>query len=294
MTTTLDHAAALAAMVDAVEASLAGRATPALVLGETGSGKTRLADDLCRHVKARGVAVLWASCDAGPDAPWLWPWLQLMRQYIRHREGTDYPPDVEDRMADVVGMAPWVNDVMWGGPVPETVDPTTVRFRLFDGVTQVVSRAAADEPMLLILDDLQAADEATLALWRHLATALQVERVTLLGLSRPAGRGAPPSLRATFDAIGRVRGARRIELDRAQSEPTGGGAGGSGSLSRRETEVAGLVAEGLTNRDIANRLFISERTAENHVQSIFNKLGFESRSQVAAWVTRREMSTAAE
>ncbi len=54
-------------------------------------------------------------------------------------------------------------------------------------------------------------------------------------------------------------------------------------LSRREREVAQLVAKGLTNRQIADRLFISERTAEGHVERIRNKLGFNTRSQIAAW-----------
>jgi predicted ATPase/class 3 adenylate cyclase len=58
---------------------------------------------------------------------------------------------------------------------------------------------------------------------------------------------------------------------------------GSSELSKRELEVARLVAAGLTNRQIADRLFISERTAEGHVERIRNKLGFSSRSQVAAW-----------
>jgi DNA-binding CsgD family transcriptional regulator/Arc/MetJ family transcription regulator len=58
-------------------------------------------------------------------------------------------------------------------------------------------------------------------------------------------------------------------------------------LSRRESEVAGLVAEGLSNREIARRLVVSERTAETHVQHILTKLGFASRSQVAAWAVRR-------
>jgi DNA-binding CsgD family transcriptional regulator len=57
-------------------------------------------------------------------------------------------------------------------------------------------------------------------------------------------------------------------------------------LSRREAEVARLVAEGLTNRQIATRLVISERTAQNHVQHILTKLGFSSRSQIAAWAVR--------
>jgi DNA-binding CsgD family transcriptional regulator/sugar lactone lactonase YvrE len=57
-------------------------------------------------------------------------------------------------------------------------------------------------------------------------------------------------------------------------------------LSRREREVALLVAEGLTNREIAARLFISERTAEGHVEQIRNKLGVRSRAEVAVWVAR--------
>ena len=55
------------------------------------------------------------------------------------------------------------------------------------------------------------------------------------------------------------------------------------ALTSREIEVATLVAEGLTNRQIAGRLVISERTAQNHVQHILAKLGFASRSQIAAW-----------
>ena len=58
-------------------------------------------------------------------------------------------------------------------------------------------------------------------------------------------------------------------------------------LSARELEVAGLVAEGLTNRQIAARLVLSERTAQNHVQHILTKLGFTTRSQIAAWSSRR-------
>jgi DNA-binding NarL/FixJ family response regulator len=59
-------------------------------------------------------------------------------------------------------------------------------------------------------------------------------------------------------------------------------------LSSRELEVAGLVAEGLSNRVIAERLHLSERTAESHVKNICDKLGFNSRSQVAAWVAGRQ------
>jgi predicted ATPase/DNA-binding CsgD family transcriptional regulator len=56
-------------------------------------------------------------------------------------------------------------------------------------------------------------------------------------------------------------------------------------LTRRQREVAALVAEGLTDREIAARLVISPRTAESHVEQILTRLGFRSRAQVAAWVS---------
>ncbi|MDQ3954229.1 MAG: LuxR C-terminal-related transcriptional regulator [Actinomycetota bacterium] len=61
---------------------------------------------------------------------------------------------------------------------------------------------------------------------------------------------------------------------------------GSPRLTLREREVADLVAQGLTNREIAKQLFLSERTAQNHVQHILTKLDLSNRSQIAVWATR--------
>ena len=58
-------------------------------------------------------------------------------------------------------------------------------------------------------------------------------------------------------------------------------------LTRREKEVAALVAQGLTNRQIAKELVVSERTVENHVANILKKVGVHSREQVAASITER-------
>src|SRR5262249_40081510 len=58
-------------------------------------------------------------------------------------------------------------------------------------------------------------------------------------------------------------------------------------LTAREREIAALVAEGLSNRGIAQRLVISERTAQNHVQHILVKLGFSNRAQIAAWAIQK-------
>lgn len=58
-------------------------------------------------------------------------------------------------------------------------------------------------------------------------------------------------------------------------------------LTPRERQVAALVAQGRTNREIAARLYLSERTAQNHVQHILTKLDLANRSQIAVWITSR-------
>jgi DNA-binding NarL/FixJ family response regulator len=60
-------------------------------------------------------------------------------------------------------------------------------------------------------------------------------------------------------------------------------AGASPGLTRREQEVAALVAGGLTNREIAGQLHLSVRTVETHVDHILSKLGFRTRTQLTAW-----------
>jgi DNA-binding CsgD family transcriptional regulator len=63
-------------------------------------------------------------------------------------------------------------------------------------------------------------------------------------------------------------------------------AAGPTTLTRREREVAELIGQGLSNKDIAGTLVIAQRTAEGHVENILAKLGFRSRSQIASWLAR--------
>jgi DNA-binding NarL/FixJ family response regulator len=60
----------------------------------------------------------------------------------------------------------------------------------------------------------------------------------------------------------------------------------AGGLTRRERDVAGLIAAGRSNRQIAEELVISEGTVEVHVKHILSKLAFRSRSQVAVWASQ--------
>ncbi len=77
---------------------------------------------------------------------------------------------------------------------------------------------------------------------------------------------------------------RAIAYALSEAPPKGTQIARGSPLSRREAQVAELVAEGLTNRAIAGRLFISERTAEGHVARVMEKLAFQTRSQIAAWI----------
>jgi len=71
-------------------------------------------------------------------------------------------------------------------------------------------------------------------------------------------------------------------------------AGPGATLTPREREIAELVAHGMSNRQIAERLVISQRTAESHVENILSKLGFTTRTEIAVWHTRQSEQTASE
>jgi predicted ATPase/DNA-binding CsgD family transcriptional regulator len=89
---------------------------------------------------------------------------------------------------------------------------------------------------------------------------------------------------ATFDSAHRT--GQRLSRDAAVRLALGDKVTSNG-LSHRETDVARLVTDGLSNKEIGARLFISERTVESHVRSILTKLGFTSRTQVASWLASR-------
>jgi DNA-binding NarL/FixJ family response regulator len=122
----------------------------------------------------------------------------------------------------------------------------------------------------------------------HLLARVRLELARALADSDPAGAGV--EARAAIAAFQRVaaepglRQAREV-LDRLGSRQ--GEAPPPDGLTRREYEVAELVARGLTNRQIAERLFLSVRTVETHVDRALGKLAFRTRTQLAGWVAAR-------
>jgi DNA-binding NarL/FixJ family response regulator len=105
-------------------------------------------------------------------------------------------------------------------------------------------------------------------------------------------RGAQVAISSALDALRRWPGWRRDRAESFAVRLAGSGARPSGELTARETEVAALIAEGLTNGQLAQRLFISPKTAAVHVSNILAKLGLATRAEVAAWEIRRQLPTA--
>ena len=139
---------------------------------------------------------------------------------------------------------------------------------------------------------------------RHLRSAVSVnaregllacEALATLDLARALARrgrsgdaAEASALAASAAAVGERLGMLPLARDARALAGSPDGFAAAGRLTRRESEVAGLVARGLSNRQIAAALHISERTAENHVQHILTKLGLQNRTQVASWAAGRE------
>jgi DNA-binding CsgD family transcriptional regulator len=115
-------------------------------------------------------------------------------------------------------------------------------------------------------------------------TALVGQARCLLALGRPEQAGEPVG--RARELLARWGGWRVAELERVREQlglaPTDGRTvSGPAALTPREREVALLVADGLTNAELARRLYISPKTAAVHVSSILHKLGVASRAEIA-------------
>jgi DNA-binding NarL/FixJ family response regulator len=172
---------------------------------------------------------------------------------------------------------------------------------------QVVSIAQAGSrgPVALYLGNLAALigewEDAEAFLQQSIASAISMGSPPYEAISRQAlaamwtRRGRPGDRAAAVWQAGQAAamaselGMRPLEARTGRSLEAMRRQASVSPLSAREFEVARLVAEGLTNRAIAERLHLSSRTAENHVQHVLDKLGFDSRSQIAAWFVARKI-----
>jgi DNA-binding SARP family transcriptional activator len=139
----------LAELAPALEDLAAGRGRLFLVSGDSGVGKTRLADELASRAKDAGARVLWGRCSKRAGAPPYWPWTQALQS-----------------LADVPELDPALGD--------------TERFRLFADLAARLREASSRQPVLLVFDDLQHGDDLSLLLLEFVAGELAMMHVAIV------------------------------------------------------------------------------------------------------------------
>jgi predicted ATPase/DNA-binding SARP family transcriptional activator/class 3 adenylate cyclase len=167
-----------------LEDALNGRGRLFLVVGEPGIGKSRLADEFASRAKRRGANVLWGRCWEAGGASAYWPWVQALRSYVRTCDPETLLAQVGGRGPELAQLLPELEDLYGDLPAPRTLEPDSARFRLFDSVTGLVRSAAREQTLVLVLDDLHAADEPSLLLLRFLAGELAEIPVVVVGTYR--------------------------------------------------------------------------------------------------------------
>lgn len=215
----------------AVEAALAGSGCLIVVTGEAGIGKTRLVDALTGTLPTRTV---WGACWDDPGTPAFWPWTTVLRDCAA---ATGLP--LGDDLAPVLGGdAP-------GGPSQQ------LRLRLFESVSDFLGTAAARGPLVLVIEDLHVADEASLDLLRFLATSLRGRPVAVLCTSRYPD--LQPELPLADTLVDVLRAARTIPLYGLDETDVG-------ALIRATTgaEPTARLTTRVRERTDGNPLFVTE------------------------------------
>ena len=237
--------AELAVLRQAVGAGLDGGAGLVLIGGEPGAGKSRLLEEIAREARALGGQTVWGRCVEGDGTPSMWPWIQVLRTIL-----DSIPADERKKWADgELGRLAGPHGAAGSGPARPA---EAARFRLFEQAVAVLGTVAARQPLVLLIDDLQWADLASLEMFRHLAARLPHGTV-VIGALRDRAPSPGAELTRTLAAAGRTPGHRRIgltPLDRAEVA----------ELVRRDTgrEVAPDVVRVIHDRTEGNPFFVRE------------------------------------
>jgi DNA-binding SARP family transcriptional activator len=257
----------LQTVLDALVDARDGRGGVLLLSGEPGIGKTRLADEVTAHARDQGVNAVRGRCWEDGGAPAYWPWVQLLRASMRGLEPAQLRRCVGSGGPELAELLPELRELLGDIPRPVVRDPEALRFRLFDSVVSFLGEIAATErPLLVVLDDLHAADEPSLLLLRFLTEAIGDSRLLVLGAYRDTEPGPDDALdRLLGDLLrgGRVTriplsGLRRGDVEAYVRLSTDGGA-------------SPQVVDALHSRTAGNPLFIAETVrllaAENQLES---------------------------
>jgi predicted ATPase len=189
----------LAGLEDAIE----GRGRLFLITGEPGIGKTWLAEHLAWHATRQGTRVYRGRCWEDGGAPPFWPWGQVIGALAEDHDDQTLTSWLGAGTAHVAQLVPGLPERLGTTTVPEVAsrDPDAARFYLFEAVTGLFRRAASVQPLLLVFDDLHAADEPSWLLLEFLVRQLRGVRLLVVGTFRDVEAARSPD---TGHAVGRL------------------------------------------------------------------------------------------
>ncbi|MFD4603288.1 ATP-binding protein [Streptomyces sp. NPDC058464] len=194
----------LAVVRHAVESALAGSTGLVLVEGEPGVGKTRLLEEAGAEATRRGALVVRGHCLPGDGTPSMWPWVQVVSALL-----DDVPAAArEDWHAGELGRLVTPHG---SGRTTSVLPDSGVRFRFFEQAVALVRQVSARRPVVLVIDDLQWADAASLDLLGHLMARLP-DGTVVIGALRDRAPAPSPELGRMLAAASRVPPHRRIQL----------------------------------------------------------------------------------
>jgi predicted ATPase len=211
----------LATLTAMLAEAVRGHGAVALVAGEPGIGKTRLVEELVATAAEQGARPLWGRCYEGEGVPAFWPWQQILRGYLR--DPAQEPERLRETLpasaADLLQLLPELGPLLPDSTPPEPdPDPTSARFRLFAGATELLTAAASRRPLLLLLDDLHWADVPTLSLLQFLADELADVPLLVVATYRDVEVGRDHALAPVLTRLRRTRGFRQLALGGLQPE----------------------------------------------------------------------------
>lgn len=167
-----------------LDAAFVGHGRLFLLVGEPGIGKSRLADEIAREARARGARVVVGRAWEAGGAPAYWPWVQSLRALVHELDDDDLRGLLGVGAGELAALLPELRERLPGLPSSTEDDGEGARFRLFEAVSALLERAGRATPIVLVLDDLHAADESSLLMLRFVARELARARVLVLAAYR--------------------------------------------------------------------------------------------------------------
>jgi DNA-binding SARP family transcriptional activator len=202
----------LEALLTGFEGALAGRGGLYLIVGEPGIGKSRLTEELVSRARERGAQVLVGRCWEAGGAPAYWPWVQALRACVRAREPEQLGEELGSGAPDLAPLVPEIRELLPDVPKPEAPESADARFRLFEAAASFLKSVADERPLVLVLDDLHAADEPSLLLLQFLARELAESRLLVVAAYRDVNPILREPLTATLSELGREPVTHRLAL----------------------------------------------------------------------------------